>query len=117
MSADREVLFDGPRRASTTIALAHGAGAGMDSPFLTFFATKLGDRDYRVARFEFPYIASQRLTGKKKPAAARSGDVSCSAEWARVPQDTSWRLREYQCKMPAPQYLQGSNRRAQRYLI
>jgi predicted alpha/beta-hydrolase family hydrolase len=67
MSADPEVLFDGPSRASTTIALAHGAGAGMDSPFLTFFATKLGDRGYRVARFEYPYMASQRRTGQKKP--------------------------------------------------
>jgi len=67
LSADPELLFDGPSDASTTIALAHGAGAGMDSPFLTFFATGLGKRGFRVARFEYPYMTSQRVTGKKKP--------------------------------------------------
>jgi len=67
LTADPELLFDGPSDASTTIALAHGAGAGMDSPFLTFFAMGLGARGFRVVRFEYPYMASQRVTGKKKP--------------------------------------------------
>jgi predicted alpha/beta-hydrolase family hydrolase len=64
---DPELLFAGPPDASTTIALAHGAGTGMDSPFLEFFAEGLASRGIRVVRFEFPYMASQRLTGKKKP--------------------------------------------------
>jgi predicted alpha/beta-hydrolase family hydrolase len=67
MSADPELLFDGPADASRTIALAHGAGAAMDSPFLTFFATGLGKQGFRVARFEYPYMASKRSTGKTKP--------------------------------------------------
>jgi hypothetical protein len=62
-----EFLFDGPAKAATTIALAHGAGAGMDSPFLEFFAHGLGERGIRVARFEFPYMAAKRATGKAKP--------------------------------------------------
>src|SRR5262249_14451098 len=53
--------------ASRTIALAHGAGAGMDSPFMEFFATGLARRGFRVVRFEFPYKAGERGTGKKKP--------------------------------------------------
>jgi predicted alpha/beta-hydrolase family hydrolase len=62
-----ELLIDGPSRASRTIALAHGAGAGVDTPFMAFFATRLADRGFRVVRFEFPYMASCRKNGKRKP--------------------------------------------------
>jgi uncharacterized protein len=61
------LLFKGLRNAAMTIALAHGAGAGMDSPFMTFFAKRLADNGCRVARFELPYMASRRVTGKQKP--------------------------------------------------
>src|SRR5262245_8737549 len=30
-----ELLIDGPKKASRTLALAHGAGAGMNTPFMT----------------------------------------------------------------------------------
>jgi predicted alpha/beta-hydrolase family hydrolase len=56
-------LFDGDAGAALTIALAHGAGASMDSPFMAFFAEGLANRGYRVARFEFPYMASRRAAG------------------------------------------------------
>jgi uncharacterized protein len=65
--ADPGFLFDGPRDASTTVALAHGAGAAMDSPFMEYFAKRLGEHGLRVVRFEFPYMAEHRKTGKKKP--------------------------------------------------
>jgi predicted alpha/beta-hydrolase family hydrolase len=67
LAADPELLFNGPTHAAMTIALAHGAGAAMDSPFMDFFATGLADRGFRVARFEFPYMASKRATGKRMP--------------------------------------------------
>ena len=50
-----------------TIALSHGAGAGMDSSFMTFMAEGLAERGYRVVRFEYPYMASKQVTGKRKP--------------------------------------------------
>jgi uncharacterized protein len=62
-----EFLFDGPERASVTIALAHGAGAPMDSAFMTFFAENLAAHGYRVARFEFPYMAARRRDGGRRP--------------------------------------------------
>ena len=65
MPSDPELLFDGPRNATRTVALAHGAG--MDSPFMQFFATALGKRGYRAVRFEHPYMASKRVDGKQKP--------------------------------------------------
>jgi predicted alpha/beta-hydrolase family hydrolase len=63
---DPKFLFDGPTYAARTIALAHGAGAAMDSPFLEFFAKGLGKHGFRVARFEFPYMAAKRATGQGK---------------------------------------------------
>ena len=62
-----DFLFDGPADAATTIALAHGAGAPMDSDFMQVFAERLGADGFRVARFEFPYMAERRQTGTKKP--------------------------------------------------
>jgi hypothetical protein len=62
-----EFLFDGPETGEITIALAHGAGLAMDAPFMTAFAEALGGRGYRVARFEFPYMAERRKTGTKRP--------------------------------------------------
>lgn len=62
-----EFLFDGPEAAPLTVALAHGAGAPMDTPFMTAFADGLAHHGYRVARFEFPYMVERRKTGKKRP--------------------------------------------------
>jgi len=59
-------LFDGPKDAATTVALAHGAGAPMDMPFMAAFAEGLAARGLRVARFEFPYMAGRRADGKKR---------------------------------------------------
>src|SRR5207249_206093 len=62
-----ELRLDGPDDASRTIVLGHGAGDGMGSPFMSFFATGLSKRGFRVARFEFPYMANYRKTGRKSP--------------------------------------------------
>ncbi len=62
-----ELILNGPDNASLTIVLAHGAGAPMDSPFMEAFAEGLADDGFRVARFEFPYMAERRTTGRKRP--------------------------------------------------
>ena len=67
MPVTPELLLDGPNDSEWTIALAHGAGAGMDTPFMNAFAQGLASRGSHVARFEFPYMASYRRTGQKKP--------------------------------------------------
>ena len=67
MHNDPELQLDGPSNASRTIVLAHGAGGGMDSPFMNFFAKGLAGRGFQVARFEFPYMAAFTRTGKKRP--------------------------------------------------
>lgn len=62
-----DFLFDGPRGASTTIMLAHGAGAPMDSASMNAVASALAGAGFRVARFEFGYMASRRTEGGRKP--------------------------------------------------
>ncbi|MDP6574793.1 MAG: alpha/beta hydrolase [Rhodospirillales bacterium] len=62
-----DLVFDGPTDAPLTIALAHGAGAPMDSPFMAAFAEGLAAQGFRVARFEFPYMAERRVGGAKRP--------------------------------------------------
>ncbi len=61
----KDMLLDGPASAGTVLILGHGAGAPMDSPFMNFFANALAGPELRVARFEFPYMAKRRLTGKR----------------------------------------------------
>ena len=61
-----DFVFDGPDDAKMTIVLAHGAGAAMDSPFMNEIAAGLAGCGYRVARFEFPYMAKRRGDGKKR---------------------------------------------------
>jgi hypothetical protein len=58
------VLLDGPAGARTTLVLAHGAGAPMDSPWMNAVAAGLAARGVRVARFEFPYMQRRRAEGK-----------------------------------------------------
>ena len=49
------------------LLLAHGAGAGADSAFMTHFATELAHAGFRVVRFNFPYMAKTALDGKRRP--------------------------------------------------
>lgn len=59
-----ELRFDGPRDAPITLALAHGAGAPMNSPFLNTIAQGLSAGGIRIARFEFPYMRSRSGAGR-----------------------------------------------------
>ncbi|WP_407730468.1 alpha/beta family hydrolase [Pseudomonas helleri] len=52
---------------SPTLILAHGAGAPMDSDWMTGMAERLAARGINVLRFEFPYMAQRRLDGGKRP--------------------------------------------------
>lgn len=62
MVDEPEIRIDGPAGAPV-IVLAHGAGAGMESPFLEAVTDGLARRDVRVARFEFPYMRSRHRSG------------------------------------------------------
>ncbi len=69
---EKTMLFDGPENATVTILLAHGAGAPMDSASMTSSAKALAAEGFRVARFEFDYMAARRSGGRKPPPRAET---------------------------------------------
>lgn len=79
--AETELIYDGPKSATVTLVLAHGAGAPMDSPFMNAIATGVGASGIRVARFEFPYMSERRRTGKR---AAPDREPILRAAWLEV---------------------------------
>ncbi len=46
--------------AARWLVLAHGAGAGQDSPFMVTFARALAARGVQVVTFDFPYMHARR---------------------------------------------------------
>jgi uncharacterized protein len=61
---------DGGKRASALV-VAHGAGAGMDHPFITGFCDELATSGVSALRFNFPYLeAGRRSPGSPKDATA-----------------------------------------------
>ncbi len=62
-----EYLVDLPKEVRANLLLAHGAGAGRDSEFLTALAAELCSQGIAVYRFEFPYMKKILETGKKRP--------------------------------------------------
>jgi len=61
-----DFLIDGPKDAPTLV-LTHGSGAAMDSEFMNEFTALAIANGICVARFEFNFMATRRITGKKPP--------------------------------------------------
>ena len=60
-------LFTGPQDAPTTLLLAHGSGAPMDSTSMNAAAAALATEGLRIVRFEFSYMAARRTEGSRRP--------------------------------------------------
>jgi uncharacterized protein len=58
-----------PESAATPIAiiLAHGAGQGMLSPFMTYFYTEFASRGFLSVRFNFDYMNEKRRMPDPQP--------------------------------------------------
>lgn len=81
------LLITRPAVARSWLLLAHGAGAAMDSPFMTVFATLLSERHIGCARFEFGYMAARREGGKRRPppkAETLAGEYRAAVKTART---------------------------------
>lgn len=73
-------ILEGPHRARRTLVLAHGAGAGMEHPFMARIAEGVAAAGIRVVRFEFPYMAARR-SGTRRPP---DRDPVLRSSWSRV---------------------------------
>jgi len=49
-----------PKAAVATLVVAHGAGAGMDHPFMVGFCRAMGEAEVATLRFNFPYVERGR---------------------------------------------------------
>ena len=58
-------LTNGPESSKHVFLFAHGAGAPMDHAWMNGVARALGEQGIRVVRFEFPYMAARRTSGKR----------------------------------------------------
>lgn len=59
------------------IVLAHGAGAGKSSPFMTGFAAGLAERGLRAGLFNFPYMIEMERTGRRRPPNPMPALIAC----------------------------------------
>ena len=62
-----ELLIDGPPGHPYTLILAHGAGQGPASAFMTEMARRLAAGGVRVVRPWFPYMARSAADGRRRP--------------------------------------------------
>lgn len=76
-------VFDSPEDPWAAVAVAHGAGSGMDHPFLTGLSAGLVEAGVAVLRFTFPY----REAGRRMPGPA----PHAIATWAAVMADLAGR--------------------------
>ncbi len=62
-SATVSAVLTAPREPRALFVMAHGAGAGMDHPFMEAAASGLGERGFASLRYQFPYMDA----GLKRP--------------------------------------------------
>jgi len=79
-----------PDNPSATIVVAHGAGAGMEHPFLTGLTAALNGLGVATLRFNFPYREAGRKFPDRPPVAiaAWRAAMAAAAEQAAKHQDT-----------------------------
>lgn len=65
VDASHNYLISSPDQVKGTLVLAHGSGAGMNVFFMDAISEGLTNEDWRVVRFEFPYMVRQSFTGRR----------------------------------------------------
>ncbi|GAA5186053.1 alpha/beta family hydrolase [Ferrimonas gelatinilytica] len=76
-----EYRWSGAQKPKLLVLFAHGAGAGMDHPFMAAMAEQLADADTAVLRFEFDYMATARAQQRRRPPDRLPNLVDCFQRW------------------------------------
>ena len=66
-AGDVSAILLKPRDAQSLLLLAHGAGAGMNHPFMQSLATELAAQKVATLRFQFPYMEQRRKIPDRPP--------------------------------------------------
>jgi predicted alpha/beta-hydrolase family hydrolase len=83
-------VYARPASPSATIVVAHGAGTGMEHPFLCGFTAALNDRGIATLRFNFPYREAGRKFPDRPPAAIAAWRAAMAAAAARSEGEPLW---------------------------
>jgi predicted alpha/beta-hydrolase family hydrolase len=75
-----------PSGADRTIVVAHGAGAGMDHPFMVGFSRAMNDLGVATLRFNFPYMDAGRRSPDRQPVAVAAWRAAFDVAVARAPE-------------------------------
>jgi len=79
-----------PASPFATIVVAHGAGAGMDHPFLVGFSRACVDEGLATMRFNFPYIESGRRAPNTEAVLRDTWRAAFDAAWTRRKREPVW---------------------------
>jgi len=77
-------VYSRPADAAGTIVVAHGAGAGMEHPFMSGFARAMHDEGFAALRFNFPYREAKRRFPDRPPVAIATWRAAMDAASARA---------------------------------
>ena len=74
-----------PADADRSIVVAHGAGAGMDHPFMVGFSRAMNELGVTTLRFNFPYMEVGRRSPDRPPVAVAAWRAAFDTAVARAP--------------------------------
>ena len=74
-------LLQTPANSRACYVLAHGAGAGMDHPFMVAVAAALAERSIATLRYQFPYM--ERRAKRPDPPELAQATVRAAVVAAR----------------------------------
>lgn len=77
-------VYARPADAEATIVVAHGAGLGMEHPFMTGFSRAMNDLGFATLRFNFPYREAKRRFPDRPPVAIAAWRAARDAAAARA---------------------------------
>ncbi|MGZ4660279.1 MAG: alpha/beta hydrolase family protein [Arthrobacter sp.] len=83
-------VYARPENPLATLVVAHGAGAGMDHPFLSGFTRALNAEGVATLRFNFPYREAGRKFPDRPPVAVAAWRAAMEAAAARSDGEPLW---------------------------
>ncbi|MBI3649200.1 MAG: dienelactone hydrolase [Actinobacteria bacterium] len=76
--------FARPPEPVATLVVSHGAGSGMDHPFLVGFTRAMNEQAIATLRFNFPYMEAGRRSTDPQPVAVAAWRAAFEAAVARA---------------------------------
>jgi predicted alpha/beta-hydrolase family hydrolase len=83
-------VYARPANPVATLVVAHGAGTGMDHPFLAGFTRALNEESIATLRFNFPYREAGKKFPDKPPAAIAAWRAAMEEAAARSAGEPVW---------------------------